>query len=73
MIHKMKSFFANGVDPDEMQHYAVFHLGLQFLQKYSFRGFPNTKGWAPTLFTQSLLNETNPYLFDKTMHAIVVC
>ena len=26
------------VDPDEMQHYAAFHLGLHYLQKYSFRG-----------------------------------
>ena len=31
--------FTNSVDPDEMQHYAAFHLGLQCLQKYSFRGF----------------------------------
>ena len=32
------------VDPDEMQHYAVFHLGLHYLQKYmySFSGFQNT-------------------------------
>ena len=36
--------FINSVDPDEMQHYAAFHLGLHYLQKYSFRGFPNTKG-----------------------------
>ena len=32
------------VDPDEMQLYAAFHLGLHYLQKYSFGGFPNTKG-----------------------------
>ena len=31
------------VDPDEMQHYAAFHLGLHCLQKDSFRGFQNTK------------------------------
>ena len=31
-------------DPDEMQHVAAFHLGLHCLQKYSFRGFTNTKG-----------------------------
>ena len=30
------------VDPDEMQHYAAFHLGLHCLQKYSFRSFQNT-------------------------------
>ena len=37
-------FYLYSVDPDEMQHYAAFHLGLHCLQKYSFRGFPNTKG-----------------------------
>ena len=36
--------FTNSVDPDEMQHYAAFHLGLNCLQKYLFRGFLNTKG-----------------------------
>ena len=36
--------FTNSVDPDEMQHFAAFHLGLHCVQKYSFRGFPNTKG-----------------------------
>ena len=25
---------ANSVDPDEMQHYAAFHLGLHCLPKY---------------------------------------
>ena len=35
--------FTNSVDPDEMQHYAAFHLGLYCLQKYLLRGFPNTK------------------------------
>ena len=44
----LKIFFTltNSVDPDEMQHYAAFHLGLHAtfhqglhcLQKYSFRG-----------------------------------
>ena len=34
--------FTNSVDHDEMQHNAAFHLSLHFLQKYSFRGFPNT-------------------------------
>ena len=36
--------FTNSVDPDEMQHFAAFHLGLHCLQKYPFKGFPNTKG-----------------------------
>ena len=34
---------ANSVDPDEMQHDAVFHLGLHYLQKHLFRGFHYTK------------------------------
>ena len=29
--------FTNSVDPDKMQHYAAFHLGIHCLQKYSFR------------------------------------
>ena len=37
--------FTNSVDPGEMQHGAAFHLGLHCLQKYSFRGFRNTKGY----------------------------
>ena len=36
--------FTNRVDPDEMQHHAAFNLGLHCLQKYSFKGFANTKG-----------------------------
>ena len=35
--------FANSVYPDEMLHYAAFHLGLHCLQKYSFRGFPKQR------------------------------
>ena len=31
---------ANSADPDEMQHYAAFHLGLHCLPKYPFMGFP---------------------------------
>ena len=34
----------NSVDPDEMQHYAAFHLGHHCSLKYPFRGFQNTKG-----------------------------
>ena len=30
--------------PDEMPHYAAFHLGLNCLTKYQFRGFQYTKG-----------------------------
>ena len=31
-------------DPDEMQHYAAFHLGLHCLPKYPFKVFQQTKG-----------------------------
>ena len=49
--HRMCSSLTltNSVDPDEMQHYAAFHLGLHCLQKYLFSGFPNTKGYLPFL------------------------
>ena len=30
---------AKSAEPDEMQLYAAFHLGLYCLQKYPFRGF----------------------------------
>ena len=37
--------FTNSVDPDEMHHYAAFHLGLHCLQTYSYLGVsPNTTG-----------------------------
>ena len=42
--------FTNSVDPDEMQHNAAFHQGLHCMQKYSFSGFPNTKGVKSTVF-----------------------
>ena len=31
-------FYLYSVDPDEMQPYAAFHLGLHCLQKYLFFG-----------------------------------
>ena len=42
----LKIFFviANCVDPDEMQHYAAFHLGLHCFPKYLFMGFWYTQG-----------------------------
>ena len=40
----LKIFFTctYSVDPDEMQHYTAFHLAFLCMQKYLFRGFPNT-------------------------------
>ena len=36
--------FTNSVEPDEMQHYAAFHLRLHCLRKFPLRGFPEYKG-----------------------------
>ena len=35
---------ANSADPDEMQQYVAFHLGLHCLPNYPFNGFQNRKG-----------------------------
>ena len=40
---KIVLILANSADPDEMQQYAVFHLGLHCLPKYLFRGFQYIK------------------------------
>ena len=41
---KISLVFANGVDLDEMQHYAAFHLCLPCLPKDPLRDFKYTKG-----------------------------
>ena len=41
---------ANSADPDHMQHYAAFHLGLHCLPKYSFRGFQYTQRYEEYWF-----------------------
>ena len=35
---KVVLVLANGADPDEMQHYAAFHLGLHCLPMQPFMG-----------------------------------
>ena len=42
----LKIYFvlANSADPDEMLHYAAFHLGLHCLPNCPFRGLGSTKG-----------------------------
>ena len=35
---------ANSADPDEMSHYAAFHLGLHCFSKYLFAGTKTTIG-----------------------------
>ena len=42
---KVVLILANTADPDEMQHYAAFHLGLHCLPKYHFKGCQYTKGY----------------------------
>ena len=34
----------NSAGPDEMQHYAAFHLGLHYLPQYPLKGVQLTKG-----------------------------
>ena len=41
---KIVFILVKSADPDEMQHYAAFYLGLHCLPKYPFRGFQKTKG-----------------------------
>ena len=41
---KVVLILANSADPDEMQHYAAFHLGLTCLAMYPFRSFQYTLG-----------------------------
>ena len=37
---KVVLILANSTDPDQIQHDAAFHLGLNCFPKYPFRGFP---------------------------------
>ena len=41
---KVVLIFANSAVPDEMQHYAPFHLGLHCLKKYPLGVFQYTEG-----------------------------
>ena len=43
---KFALIIANSVDPDEMQHFATFHLGLHCFPKYPFISFQYTNLWA---------------------------
>ena len=51
-------FYHYSVDPDEMKH-AAFHLVLHYLQKYSFRCFPEYKRLKhePAISKQNMLIE----------------
>ena len=50
---KIKTILANSADPDEMLHYAAFHLGLHCLPKYPFR-FPVSLGSSRIIFSSFL-------------------
>ena len=41
---KIDFVLANSADPDEMPHYAAFHLGLHCLPRYPITDFSSTKG-----------------------------
>ena len=41
---KIVFIFAYSADPEEMLHYAAFHLGFHCLPKYLFTGIQNEKG-----------------------------
>ena len=41
---KINFVLENSADPDEMPHYAAFHLGLHCLPKYLLRGFWSSRG-----------------------------
>ena len=43
MSSKVVLILANSVDPDEMQHYAAFHLGHHCLPTYPLGGYQYTK------------------------------
>ena len=43
-VEKIGFVLASSADPDEMLHYAAFHLGFNCLPKYPFKGFWSSKG-----------------------------
>ena len=40
---KINFELANSANPNEMPHYAAYHLSIHCLAKYIFRGFQSTK------------------------------
>ena len=49
--------FTNGVDTDEMPHYAAFHLGIHCLPKYECRSHYYTKEFYIITISQLLKQE----------------
>ena len=52
-----------------MQHYAAFHLSLQCLQKYPFRGFPNTKGLGNAMIRYGKCSKIS----NTTLSLLIFC
>ena len=46
--------FTNSVDPDEMPHFAAFHLGFHCFSKYLFRSFQLYKGLFRVIYPVNL-------------------
>ena len=59
--------FTNSPNPDEMQHYAAFHLGLCCLPMYSFWGFPCKKGYGWSIQQRRSINCHN-HISAKDVH-----
>ena len=66
---KVVLILANTADPDEMQHYAAFHLGLYCLPKYRFRGFQYTKGYSSKIRSTSTISEKVMYSQKKALYS----
>ena len=79
MFFCLKIFFTftNNVDPDEMQHYAAFHLGLHCLQKYSFRVSRIQRVTAPSIAMVGEIGKGTKYNINlsisRTIHIFFVC
>ena len=58
-ILKIFFTFTNSADPDEMQFYAAFHLGLHCLQKYSGYHIPPPPGQKESNDLSFRLDESN--------------
>ena len=60
---------ANSADPDVMQYYAAFHLGLHCLPNCPFRGFQYIKGSIMRICCILYLSSLNigGFLFQNTL------
>ena len=68
LLLKIRFVVANIVDPDEMLHYAAFHLGLHCLLMYIFRSLQYAQGGAQCL---SRASNTSLSLTAGRNHCVV--